>query len=244
MLTATGDVASELVLRSSRGRIALAATVGASAMASLDATVVNVALPHIASDLDADVTALQWVLTGYLLGLSSFILLAGALGDRLGTATHLRHRNGLVRRCVAAVRCGTERRRARRDPDPPGRGRRAPHAGEHGDPAGQLPRVRPGGGRRRVVGARRCRRCRRALHRRRIGGRTRVALGVPDQRPSVRRGHRVRPRGDTGEPGRARFRQARHSRRRSQRRRTRVRHLGTHRSRCAGLGRCRRGGLR
>ena len=83
-LTASGDVASELVLRSTRGRIALAATVGASAMASLDATVVNVALPHIAGDLDADVTGLQWVLTGYLLGLSSFILLAGALGDRLG----------------------------------------------------------------------------------------------------------------------------------------------------------------
>ena len=84
MLTASGDVASELVLRSHRGRIALAATVGASAMASLDATVVNVALPHIGRDLDADVTALQWVLTGYLLGLASFILLAGALGDRLG----------------------------------------------------------------------------------------------------------------------------------------------------------------
>ena len=84
MLTASGDVASELVLRSQKGRIALAATVGASAMASLDATVVNVALPHIARDLDADVTALQWVLTGYLLGLASFILLAGALGDRIG----------------------------------------------------------------------------------------------------------------------------------------------------------------
>ena len=53
-------------------------------MASLDATVVNVALPHIGGDLDADVTALQWVLTGYLLGLASFILLGGALGDRLG----------------------------------------------------------------------------------------------------------------------------------------------------------------
>lgn len=84
MLSATGDVAGEIVLRSARGRIVLAASVGASAMASLDATVVNVALPHIGGDLDADVTALQWVLTGYLLGLSSFILLAGALGDRLG----------------------------------------------------------------------------------------------------------------------------------------------------------------
>lgn len=84
MLTASDDVVDQLVLRSHRGRIALAATVGASAMASLDATVVNVALPQIGGDLEADVTALQWVLTGYLLGLASFILLAGALGDRLG----------------------------------------------------------------------------------------------------------------------------------------------------------------
>jgi EmrB/QacA subfamily drug resistance transporter len=73
-----------LVLRSGPGRIALAATVAASAMASLDATVVNVALPHIGHDLHAGVGALQWVLTGYLLSLSSLILVGGALGDRIG----------------------------------------------------------------------------------------------------------------------------------------------------------------
>lgn len=53
-------------------------------MASLDATVVNVALPHIADDLDASVSALQWVLTGYLLAVASLILLGGALGDHYG----------------------------------------------------------------------------------------------------------------------------------------------------------------
>ncbi len=53
-------------------------------MASLDATIVNVALPHIGDDLDASVSALQWVLTGYLLALASLILLGGALGDRFG----------------------------------------------------------------------------------------------------------------------------------------------------------------
>ena len=73
-----------LALSSSRGRLALAATVGASGMAALDATVVNVALPHLADDLDASVSALQWVLTGYLLALASLILLGGALGDRYG----------------------------------------------------------------------------------------------------------------------------------------------------------------
>jgi len=78
------DVGDDLGLHSARGRIALAATVGASGMAALDATVVNVALPHIGADFHASVSALQWVLTGYLLALASLILLGGALGDRFG----------------------------------------------------------------------------------------------------------------------------------------------------------------
>jgi EmrB/QacA subfamily drug resistance transporter len=73
-----------LALHSAKGRIALVATVAASAMASLDATIVNVALPHIGRDFHASVSALQWVLTGYLLALASLILLGGALGDRYG----------------------------------------------------------------------------------------------------------------------------------------------------------------
>jgi EmrB/QacA subfamily drug resistance transporter len=64
--------------------VALVATVAASGMAALDATVVNVALPHIGQDLDASVSQLQWVLTGYLLALASLILLGGALGDHYG----------------------------------------------------------------------------------------------------------------------------------------------------------------
>jgi EmrB/QacA subfamily drug resistance transporter len=74
----------QLDLHSRRGRVALVATIAASAMASLDATIVNVALPHIGDDLNADVSGLQWVLTGYLLTLASLILVGGALGDRLG----------------------------------------------------------------------------------------------------------------------------------------------------------------
>jgi EmrB/QacA subfamily drug resistance transporter len=53
-------------------------------MASLDASVVNVALPHIGHDFGASLSALQWVLTAYLLALASLILLGGALGDRYG----------------------------------------------------------------------------------------------------------------------------------------------------------------
>jgi EmrB/QacA subfamily drug resistance transporter len=83
-VVATGAVEDGLVLHSARGRIALVATVAASGMAALDATIVNVALPHIGDDFDASVSQLQWVLTGYLLALASLILLGGALGDRFG----------------------------------------------------------------------------------------------------------------------------------------------------------------
>ena len=53
-------------------------------MTQLDGSIVYVALPHIAEDLDVGISGLQWVLTGYLLTLASLILLGGALGDRFG----------------------------------------------------------------------------------------------------------------------------------------------------------------
>jgi EmrB/QacA subfamily drug resistance transporter len=53
-------------------------------MALLDATVVNVALPRIGTDLGTDLGGLQWTLNGYTLTLASFILLGGSLGDRFG----------------------------------------------------------------------------------------------------------------------------------------------------------------
>jgi EmrB/QacA subfamily drug resistance transporter len=53
-------------------------------MAFLDATVVNVALPTIGRELDADLAALQWTVNAYTLTLASFILLGGSLGDRVG----------------------------------------------------------------------------------------------------------------------------------------------------------------
>jgi EmrB/QacA subfamily drug resistance transporter len=93
-----------LELRSTRGRLALAASVLASATAMLDATVVNVALPHIAADLDADVADLQWVITGYLLGLASCILLGGAAGDRWGRKRVFLV--GAIWFAVASLACG------------------------------------------------------------------------------------------------------------------------------------------
>ncbi len=66
------------------GRWVLFATIVGSGIASLDATVVNVALPTIGRHFGAGVAGLQWVITGYLITLAALILLGGSLGDRFG----------------------------------------------------------------------------------------------------------------------------------------------------------------
>ncbi|HEX3825262.1 MAG TPA: DHA2 family efflux MFS transporter permease subunit [Mycobacteriales bacterium] len=73
-----------LTYRSARGRWVVAATVLGSGMASLDATVVGIALPRIGKDFQVGVSSLQWVVTAYTLTLAAFLLLGGTLGDRYG----------------------------------------------------------------------------------------------------------------------------------------------------------------
>ncbi len=51
---------------------------------SMDATIVNVAIPSIRSDLHASPSQLQWVVDVYTLVLASLLMLAGATGDRFG----------------------------------------------------------------------------------------------------------------------------------------------------------------
>ncbi|WP_326780937.1 MFS transporter [Streptomyces longwoodensis] len=71
-------------LASPQGRWILLTTVLGSSMALLDSTVVNVALPRIGQDLDADLAALQWTVNAYMVTLAGLILLGGSLGDRYG----------------------------------------------------------------------------------------------------------------------------------------------------------------
>ncbi|WP_432080458.1 MFS transporter [Streptomyces sp. WAC 04229] len=71
-------------LASPQGKWILLTTVLGSSMALLDSTVVNVALPRIGRDLDADLAALQWTVNAYMVTLAGLILLGGALGDRFG----------------------------------------------------------------------------------------------------------------------------------------------------------------
>ncbi|BBX31828.1 efflux membrane protein [Mycolicibacterium mageritense DSM 44476 = CIP 104973] len=51
---------------------------------SMDATIVNVAIPSIRADLKATPSQLQWVIDIYTLALASVLLLSGAMGDRFG----------------------------------------------------------------------------------------------------------------------------------------------------------------
>ncbi|HZT93624.1 MAG TPA: MFS transporter [Gaiellaceae bacterium] len=53
-------------------------------MVVLDATIVNVALPHIQSSLGFTEASLQWVINAYTLVFAGFLLLGGRAGDLLG----------------------------------------------------------------------------------------------------------------------------------------------------------------
>ena len=63
---------------------ALLATVLGSSLTFLAASSINVALPALAADLDADVSTLQWTVNAYTLTLAALVLLGGSLGDRFG----------------------------------------------------------------------------------------------------------------------------------------------------------------
>lgn len=64
--------------------IALIAVVIGSAVAILDGSIVNLALPKIGLEWHVGYSSLQWISDAYLLSLSSLILLGGSLGDILG----------------------------------------------------------------------------------------------------------------------------------------------------------------
>src|SRR5437763_10593724 len=53
-------------------------------MVVLDATIVNVALPHIQKALGFTNSSLQWIITAYTLVFAGFLLLGGRAGDLLG----------------------------------------------------------------------------------------------------------------------------------------------------------------
>lgn len=82
----------------------LVTTVLGSGMATLDGTVVNVALPALGRDLHAGMSGLQWTVNAYTLTMAALILLGGSLGDRLGRRKIFV--TGVVWFALASALCG------------------------------------------------------------------------------------------------------------------------------------------
>ena len=91
----------ELVSRC--GRIVITTVILGSAVAMLTATVVNVALPTLARDLDADAAGQKWIINGYTLTLASLVLIGGSLGDRFGRVAV--YRVGVAWFALASLLC-------------------------------------------------------------------------------------------------------------------------------------------
>ena len=84
-------------------RATLAATVLGSSLAFIDGSVVNVALPALAQDLQVAPAILSWAINAYLLPLSALILLGGSLGDHFGRRRFFQIGLGLF--TLASVGC-------------------------------------------------------------------------------------------------------------------------------------------
>jgi MFS transporter, DHA2 family, methylenomycin A resistance protein len=89
---------------SARPAIALAAAVLGFFVVTLDAVVVNVALPSIRHGLGGGITGLQWVVDGYALMFAALLLSSGSLADRVGARRAFGI--GVAVFVLASVACG------------------------------------------------------------------------------------------------------------------------------------------
>src|SRR5215217_8503018 len=78
------DSSQPSVLATARGKLILALLAAVAFIDFVDASIVNVALPSIRSDLHVSEQALQWVPSAYLLTYGGFMLLGGRAADLLG----------------------------------------------------------------------------------------------------------------------------------------------------------------
>lgn len=84
-------------------RLALVAVLMAVALATLDSTIVNTALPGIAASLRAPPAQSIWVVNAYQLAVAACLLPFAALGDRLGARRV--HLGGLIAYMAASLGC-------------------------------------------------------------------------------------------------------------------------------------------
>src|SRR5487761_1735939 len=72
-------------------------------MLYLDSTVLNVALPSIQRNFDASVAGLQWIVDGFLIGVTSLLLISGSIADRFGRRRMFHV--GLITFCLSSLLC-------------------------------------------------------------------------------------------------------------------------------------------
>jgi EmrB/QacA subfamily drug resistance transporter len=86
------------------GTWVLVATILGSAMAFIDGSVVNVAIPALQSSLNANINQVQWVIESYALLLSALLLPGGSLGDLYSRRKIFAA--GVILFTAASVACG------------------------------------------------------------------------------------------------------------------------------------------
>ncbi|MFJ1544422.1 MFS transporter [Streptomyces sp. NPDC088246] len=84
--------------------LSLVASLLGFALIMLDASVVNVALPSMGSDLGGGMAGLQWVVDAYTIAFAALLLSTGAFSDRIG-ATRA-YTAGIALFTLASVACG------------------------------------------------------------------------------------------------------------------------------------------
>jgi DHA2 family methylenomycin A resistance protein-like MFS transporter len=103
-ISGPGRDTSDVIVRAARPGLALAVALLGFFVITLDALVVNVALPAIGRDLGGGMTGLLWVVDGYTLTFAALLLFAGALADRIGARQAFGI--GLIVFVAASAACG------------------------------------------------------------------------------------------------------------------------------------------
>lgn len=73
-------------------------------MATLDSSIINVALPNMAQRLSVGINTIQWVVTSYLIVISALVLIFGRIADMIGKTTVFQY--GFLIFSVGSLLCG------------------------------------------------------------------------------------------------------------------------------------------
>src|SRR6195952_2147074 len=104
MSVTNGNIAQPSSTSDRSSWIALVVLCAGMLMIVLDATIVNVALPKIQTDLGFSQSSLAWVVNAYLISFGGLLLFAGRLGDLLGRRDVFL--SGLALFTLASLACG------------------------------------------------------------------------------------------------------------------------------------------